>query len=254
MKKIIIAIGVLVILAVAGLGMRFMLRGSDLATENRMENATSTGMLASATSTSATRNVGDPLQSIATKILDRPVMVSADLSGQTKQLALQKIKESSDMLRENYDYANPWYDLGSYRKLIGDYTGAVDAWSFVSRIRPNDFISLHDLGDLYAFLKNYPQAEQYFLASIDKNPENVDAYVQVSAIYQYNDTAKSALIKPLLLRGIAANPGAANLKITLGEYYQRTGNITAARNYLEQALKLNPGNMALRQELDALGK
>lgn len=194
------------------------------------------------------------LRSAAMRIVDKPITVKIDMSDAAKQSAVQKIKEISDMIRANYDYANQWYELGTYRKMIGDYIGADEAWSFVSSIRPDDSISLHNLGDLYYFLKNYPKAEQYFLASIDKNPKNVDAYIQLAAIYTYNDFSKTALIEPLLLRGIAANPSESNLLITLGKYYQSKGNLEATRNYFEQALKLNPKNTALQQELESLGK
>ena len=164
------------------------------------------------------------LESEALKIIARPVVVKAELSEATKKLALDKIKESSDLIRLNYDYANPWYDLGAYRKLIGDYDGAIQAWTFVVKIRPNDYVSLSNLGDLYAFtLGKYYIAEEYFLGSIARNPQNVDAYIQLVSIYEYHDTPKSTLSEPLLLNGISANPKDINLKIALARYYQKTG-------------------------------
>lgn len=200
------------------------------------------------------KSADELLRSAAMRIVDSPITVKIDLSESARQLAVRKIKEVSDMIRANYDYANQWYDLGAYRKMIGDYIGADDAWSFVSRIRPNDFIALNNLGNLYYDLKNYLKAEQYFLASIDKNPKNVDAYIQLTAIYTYNDPAKTSLIEPLLLRGIAANPTETNLMIALGKYYQAKGNLGLARNYFERALKLNPKNTELEKELQLLGK
>lgn len=190
----------------------------------------------------------------AMKIIDRPVVASAQLSDAAKALALKKIKESSDLIRSNFDYVNPWYDLASYRKMIGDYDGAIQAWVFIGRIRPNDSVSLSNLGDLYAFtLGNYPKAEDYFLASIVKNPQNVDAYIQTAVIYEYHDTAKSSLIVPLLLSGINSNPKNINLTIALARYYQKTGDLKSARIYFEKSLELNPGDKALQEELNALG-
>lgn len=195
------------------------------------------------------------LESAALKIIDRPVVVKVQLSEATKKLALEKIKESADLIRANYDYANPWYDLGAYLKLIGDYDGAIQAWLFVGKIRPNDYVSLSNLGDLHAFtFGNYPEAENYFLASISKNPQNVDAYIQVAVIYEYHEISKLALMEPLLLRGISANPKDTNLKIALARYYQKAGNLESARLYFEKALELNPENSALEEELKSLGK
>ncbi len=256
MKKVIGLLGGIAVLALIIVGIRYeMDRGSRWAQSSPEGSFEATTTPPVATSTPATGNDA-ALQAEATQLLDRPVTVdtSLNLSDQVKQMALQKIKDSTDMLRANYNYANPWYDLGAYRKLIGDYDGAIADWTFVTKIRPNDYVALHDLGDIYAFLKEYPKAESFYLASIDKNAQNIDAYVEVASIYQYNDTANSDLIVPLLLRGIAANPNDPRLEIVLGEYDKSIGNITDAKTYLSAALKLAPSNTALQQELSALGQ
>ncbi len=194
------------------------------------------------------------LKSEAMKIIDEPVVVKARLSEASEKLALEKIKESSDLIRLNYNYANPWYDLGAYRKLIGDYDGAIRVWSFIKKIRPDDYVSLSNLGDLYAFtLGDYSRAEEYFLESIARNPQNVDAYIQIALIYEYHDTPKLTLTEPLLLNGISANPKDSNLKIALGRYYQKVGDLESARFYFEKALEADPGNSALEEELKILG-
>lgn len=260
MKNLSITLSVLAVSIVAVLGIRYVIPKFNLPDNaNPGGIATTTDKVATTTEDvnsggERTESADALLRSAALKIIDRPISVKIDISDSLRQLATQKIKEASDMIRSNYDYANQWYDLGAYRRMIGDYVGADEAWSFVSRIRPDDSISLHNLGSLYYDLKNYPKAEQYFLASIDKNSKNVDAYIQLAAIYTYNDLSKTSLVEPLLLRGIAANPSESNLMITLGKYYQAKGNLDAARNYFEQALKLNPKNTALQQELELLGK
>lgn len=255
MKNLYIALGVLAVLAATIFGFRGGLEKFGLSSELRDDSGAATSTVSGnpATSTPSV-GVSDPLYSAAMKIIDRPVTVKVDLSESAKQLAIQKIKESSDMIRANYDYVNQWYDLGAYRKVIGDYTGAADAWLFVGKIRPADSISLHNLGDLYYSLKNYSKAEEYFMASIVKNSQNVDAYIQLAAIYTYNDPSKISQVEPLLLSGIAVNPKESNLLITLGKYYQNKGDIASARKYFEQALVLNPKNTALEQELQLLGK
>ena len=257
MKNLSIALGVLAVLAAVIFGVRSVLPKIETSGIEKLDDiagvATSTNPEKPATTT-AEKGIVDVLQLAALKIIDRPITIKTTLSEQTKQLAIQKINEASDMIRANYDYANQWYDLGAYRKMIGDYIGADEAWSFVSRIRPDDFISLHNLGDLYYSLKNYSKAEQYFLASIEKNPQNADAYIQLVAIYEFNDLSKTSLIEPLLLRGITANPKEPNLMIALGKYYQNRGNLEGARNYFTQALALNPKNTELERELQLLGK
>ncbi len=256
MKKVIgFVVGIAVVAAVI-VGVTYEMNHGNRWTQSSSEEAAvATTTPSAATSTPAT---GDDaaLQAEATRLLDQPATVdpSLNLSDSVRQMALQKIKDSTDMLRANYNYANPWYDLSAYRRMIGDYNGAIDDLLFVTKIRPDDFVSLNDLGDLYAFLKNYPKAESSYLASIDKNPQNVDAYVALAGIYQYNDPANASQIVPLLQKGVAANPKDSRLLVTLGEYEKNIGNTAEAKTYLNQALALDPSNTALQQEIAALGQ
>ena len=88
------------------------------------------------------------------------------------------------MIREDYDYSNQWYDLGAYRKLLGDYAGAIDAYDFVTLIRPNDVISYMNLGEIYAvYLKNYGQAEKNYLQAIKNDPTKASSYMYLSSLY-----------------------------------------------------------------------
>ncbi len=181
-------------------------------------------------------------------------LVSRPLPAGASELAIQKINESIDSIKSNYNYINPWLDLAAYRKISGDNQGAIAAWNFVIKIRPTDSVAYHNLGDMHAFtLKDYSKGEEYFLSSIARNPQNVDAYIQVASIYEYHLKFKLAQTEPLLLNGINANPDDINLKIALANYYRNVGNIGLARVYLEKALELSPGNTKIKEELDSLG-
>src|SRR3989344_7028703 len=121
---------------------------------------------------------------LALKIISRPVKVSAPLSEADRKRAEEKIKEISDLIRKDYNYTYPWYDLGAYRRVIGDFEGAAEAWNFVPLIRPDDFIAYHNLGDLYGFyVKDYPKSEDNYLKSIKNNPANIQAYLDLAVIY-----------------------------------------------------------------------
>ena len=56
----------------------------------------------------------------------------------------------------------------------------------------------------------------------------------------------------IFLLGIKSNPGEVSLKILLGQYYERRGQLTDALRYYEEALKLNPNNQSLKQEISRL--
>lgn len=160
----------------------------------------------------------EALKAMAAKIISRPVMVSAPLLEADRKRAEGKIKEISDLIKEDYNFTYPWYDLGSYRRVIGDFEGAAEAWNFVPLIRPKDFIAYHNLGDLYGFyVKDYPKSEENYLKSIQNNPQNVQAYLDLATIYGvYKE--KSDQAESILLRGLKANPGNAGLQAALDNY------------------------------------
>ena len=106
------------------------------------------------------------LKALALKIVSRPITVMVPLSENSKNDALTKLDEFIKLIKEDYDNSYAWYDLGAYRKLIGDYVGSAEAYQFAAQIRPQDSIAYTNLGDLYGFyLKDYEKSEQNFLLS-----------------------------------------------------------------------------------------
>jgi tetratricopeptide (TPR) repeat protein len=195
----------------------------------------------------------DSLKTQALKIISKPLLFKNNLSDKEKELFKKKNDELTGLIRQNYDYINAWHDLGSYRKLMGDYEGAIEAWNFIGLIRPKDYISYHNLGELYGFyLKDYEKAEQNFLKSINNNPANIDGYLQLVTVYEYGYAEKAAEAENVLLLGIKSNPTDPNIKIALGEYYQKQNKISEAIKYFEEALKLNPANKMLEEEIKKL--
>lgn len=159
------------------------------------------------------------LRALAAEIISRPIKVSAPLSEADRKRAEGKIKEISDLIREDYNYTYPWYDLGSYRRVIGDFEGAAEAWNFVPMIRPDDFVAYHNLGDLYGFyVKDYPKSEENYLKSIKNNPENVQAYLDLAIIYGSVYKEKASQVESILLRGLEANSGNTGLQAALDDY------------------------------------
>ncbi|MDE2001730.1 MAG: tetratricopeptide repeat protein [Patescibacteria group bacterium] len=257
-KKSILGAIIVVVIA-GGVALFFWHAHEEFSGDEMMEHPVIPPASLTATSTQATtasqNDLSDALRQEAMRILAEPFSPAAGTSDADKTLAEQKIKDASDMLRANYNYANPWYDIGAYRKMVGDFQGAIDAWSFVERIRPDDYIAPNNLGDLYAFtLHDYANGEAEFLKSIANEPTNVNAYMQLVTIYEHLDTAKAGQVPALLKKGLAANPKNKNLLITLGQYYESTGDMASAKTYLEQALQLDPSNTDLQQEIQALGK
>lgn len=138
--------------------------------------------------------------------LDRPINVYADLPDDAEQMAVNKIKDLSEALKENTDLFNLWLELGVYRKMINDYEGAKEVWEYASLIRPENSVSFNNLGDLYGYyLKDSKKAEENFLKALENGPDKVYIYRNVFDFY-YLIMKDEAKAKQILGKGIELNP------------------------------------------------
>jgi tetratricopeptide (TPR) repeat protein len=195
-------------------------------------------------------------QERALAIANRPTYINVNLSPAMEKLARDKIANAVNMIVDNFDYDVPWLELGGYRKIIGDYEGALQAWLFLSEIRPNSFVSFHNIGDLYAFtLKNYQKGEQYLLASLELNEGSTQGYLALANLYQnVPELGKADRVDDILLRGLKVDAVNPLLLTTLAGYYRDSGSRDLALAYFKKALTVLPGNESIRQEIAALEK
>ncbi len=188
----------------------------------------------------------------AVKIARVPLHPDSSASSAMVASANAKISDLVAMIDNNYDFEGQWLDLGSYRKLVGDYSGAIAAWNFLAKIRPQSFIAQHNLGDLYAFsLRDYAKGEMYFLKSIELNKASAQGYLALANLYGVASFGKTDQIALILLRGIEADPNNITLITTLASYYRDVGNVDKSIEYFKMALQLAPQNNAIS---DALAK
>lgn len=260
MKKILIIIG----LFLAAVGFLWYLQNklssslsfnSGESMNNNM--ATTTAIITvKELSINAVKPVVTPVLSLAEealKVARAPFHPSSAASSEVVALANKKIGELVASIVKNYDSEAQWLDLGSYRKLVGDNSGAIAAWNFLAKIRPQDYIAQHNLGDLYAFsLRDYVRGERYFLKSIELNQANVQGYLALANLYAVASFGKTGQVASILLRGIEANPGELSLITALASYYRDAGNIDKAIEYFKMALHLAPQNNAISDELAKL--
>ena len=195
----------------------------------------------------------DLLKSEALKIISRPILVKIPISDSSRKSALAKLDELIKLIKGKYDYVNAWYDLGAYRIVIGDYDGAIDAYKFVVLLKPGDYISYANLGDIYMnYLKNYPLAEENFLKAIKNNSAYFFGYTELATLYENNFNDGKQKAEDLFLLGIKLNAENLYLKIKFAEFYERNGKKSEALALFREVLSLDPNNKSVEIEIAKL--
>jgi hypothetical protein len=136
---------------------------------------------------------------------------SANVSTDSLVVATKKILELQALLKKNPADFSAWLDLGIYQKIAGDYAGAVITWTYASKLAPTDYISLGNLGNLYAyFIKDNTKAEMYYKQAISKGSTQAILYVQLAEVYRdiFHDNGKALTI---IEQGLKQIPNDANL-------------------------------------------
>lgn len=139
-----------------------------------------------------------------------PVLYTgAIISPEAKTLAVEKIKSLQTQLKNNPVNLPAWLDLGMYQKQAGDYDGAVLSWKYASKLAITDYISLGNLGNLYAyFIKDNGFAEVYYKEAISRGPTQAYLYTQLAEIYRdiFKDLDKARVLINQGLSKIPNNP------------------------------------------------
>jgi tetratricopeptide (TPR) repeat protein len=150
--------------------------------------------------------------------LNRQINIPAKITGEARNILLQKIRQATTTLADNPKNYDQWLILGIHYKTAEDYLGSKECWEYAHYLFPNDFRPLGNLGDLYTYyLKDYAKAEDYFLQAIEKAPNQIYLYRNLYELYRYGlkDDVKA---KEILRKGIENNPKASDLRELLNNY------------------------------------
>ncbi|MBM3272151.1 hypothetical protein FJY94_02615 [Candidatus Kaiserbacteria bacterium] len=164
-----------------------------------------------------------------------------------------KVAAAVAALEFNDEDPGAWVNLGTLRKMAGDYRGAAEAWEFVSKLYPTNPTSFSNLGDLYKnYLRDNTKAETNYLTSIKNYPQNIDAYRALAELYASGFRGGSAA-EDILKKGIQAAPQAIDLQVLLARYYTSVGRSADAAKTYDAAITAakSAGDTSLATSLEA---
>jgi hypothetical protein len=205
-----------VVLVVIGLGIFLYARRATAPTTTMSgQTATSTGLGITYTG-SSTAQVSEVPSSSApaapsykTPLVFIPsVPVPADI-----QVDLNaEFASTTATIASNPTNFDAWVNLGTLRKMSGDYQGAVTDWTYVTQLYPQSAVGFEDLANIYLdFIKNYPKAEADYKEAIALNPQDDSAYTSLVSLYTTYGYGNPAEARTLVAAGVKANPNDTHL-------------------------------------------
>jgi hypothetical protein len=227
-KKYLGTVGVLVLIL---LGV-FAYASHTKTTDNKGQKSTSTEIA----TTTQEAVVESTLPNISVPNVNRAIPETTSLSVMDKETIVKKIQTISSALKQNPDSLENWLNLGLYRKSLGDYEGARLAWEYANALRPKNYVSFSNLGDLFQFyVHDYKAAEKNLLQAVTNEPAYITGYKNLYDLYSLPEISKKESIPALLDRGLHSNPHNIDLLMLYGEYEKSVGNKAQASTRFNEA-------------------
>ena len=135
-----------------------------------------------------------------------------------------KIEQQIVILKSDPKRTDIWLQLGLNRKIGSDFTGAIEAWDYVTAVASGATrsVAYGNLGDLYMyFLKDFPKAELNFKQAIVLNPQNIDYYRTLYYLYRDVYKQNTSAAGDILKQGLKANPDNSDLIELQAEYNKK---------------------------------
>lgn len=219
-KNVLVSIGLVVVILVAGLGVWAFQRGI-LYFENGLPKI-------------SIEKIKNPVPGLGRSITYPEGFPEESKPGYEKRRAELEALVKADPLN-----AVAWYDLAIHYRVTGDYDGAVEIWEYLVGINPGEGIALHNLAQHYFYnAKEYEKAERYYERSIEGFPGLLSNYTELYEMYRYAYKQDTDAAIKILERGIETISGTSqiDLQAMLGRHYRDVvGDKENARTYLTEA-------------------
>jgi len=183
-------------------------------------------------------------------IIDQEKFKMAD--GVDQVMLQNKIDEliaQKDVVLSDTHNAVTWYKFAQMKEFLNDHQGAAQAWEISYNLKPNDFRTSSNLGNIYQyFIKDFEKAEFYYLKSLEVKIDMASAYHGLMDLYQFNMPEKSEKFEPLVLRAVANDSlNAAAYYVNLVDFFlsSKYYNLNKAQEYFSKTRDLDPERAAL---------
>jgi len=174
------------------------------------------------------------------------MQISSSLDDATRARLQKDIDVARKMYVEKPNIWETWIAIGGLKNTLGDYEGAIAAYKKSLAITSNNILGLRNIAEVYRMgLKDYNKAATYYRLAIANNFSDVELYIALSQVSQYQ-LKDNAAAEKALLDGMARLDNHPDILGALIRFYETTGN---REKYEETVRKLRvafPNNAAYR--------
>jgi len=143
--------------------------------------------------------------------------------------------------------------IGNIYMMLEEYQKAESVFLQTLEAGPNYAPAYYNLGELYgSFLGEKEKAVEYYQEAIELNPWRSQYYRSLADLYWSDFPEKESEIESLMLQGAEKYPENIDFYTYLASYFRQKNDLAKAIFYLKEALKIEPDNQTLRQELAEL--
>jgi len=163
---------------------------------------------------------------------------------------VERLNSELEKFPNNYE---TFLKIGNIYMMLEEYEKAEIVFLQAVEAEPNYAPAYANLGELYgSFGEEKLKAVEYYKKAIELTPWRSQYYRSLADLYRSDFPEKENEIEPLMLNGAEKYPENKDFYTYLASYFRQKNNLGKAIYYLEAALKIEPDNEILKQELAEL--
>lgn len=174
---------------------------------------------------------------------------------QTKKDRVQlKMTEARKAYTEKKEDNYTWDIIGNLYEFVRDYDRALVVYKKSLEMQPKDVIAILNIGTIYEEQKkDYKEAEKYYSQAVVIFPQMVDVYERLANLY-WHKMNKLDQTETIYIQGIEATSGKSDLMVSLINFYGQTGQTEKQKAIAKKLLELYPDNELYQKDFGNLVK
>ena len=171
-----------------------------------------------------------------------------NLSPENRIIFEQRLSDALNQLEESDDQYSAYINIGHYKKALGDYQGALDAYNKSAEINPETYVIWVNIGNLCKDMKDYKQAEKSYQKGIEVAPSFNEPYLALMDLYWYHSNLTDQELR-IMFDKLLADKNNYYIRAKYGQYLEQEEYIDDAIKLWEEYLQYSPDDEDVKEIL-----